>query len=141
MSIELDGFEELLTTLDSLGDIGKKITTSSVRRAMKPGLEIIRKEAPYDTENSRNALDIDKVKRYSSGSVWGGMGITSKNWEQTKALFFHQYGYHNKGLGNRYNGMFMDMHIGWFDKAYEKAKNPILNELESEIGKEIDKIL
>ena len=141
MSIELNGFDDVLNTLENLGEFGKKIEVNSLRKAMKAGLPYIQNVAPSDTGNSKSKLDVGKIKKYKSGSVWGNMGITSKNWEQTKGLYFQHYGYHNMGRGGRYHGKMVTKNKGWFDRAYDVATQPVLNSLEKEMTNELDKII
>ncbi|MGL5620779.1 hypothetical protein [Cetobacterium sp.] len=140
MGIEVKGLEDLLKTTEALGTFGKNIESSSLRRAMKPGLSTIKSYAPKDSSNSSNALKINKIKKYKSGSLWGSMGIDKSNWEVAKPIYFQHYGYHNWGQNGIWKGMYIDKHAGWFDRAIDSSESVILDSLEKEINSKLDKI-
>lgn len=139
--LTIDGLDECMELCESLGQVGTKIEKESLRSAMKPGLQILKDRAPKRSGTGANALRIDKIKKYKSGSLWGSMGIDSTNWEQTKSIYFQHYGYHNNGLKGRYHGMYIDKHAGWYDRAFKEMEGPILDKLEQEVTRKIDKIL
>ncbi len=139
--LTIDGLDECLELCESLGQVGTKMEKESLRSAMKPGLQILKYEAPRNSGRGAEALKINKIKKYKSGSLWGSMGIDSSNWEQTKSIYFQHYGYHNWGQNGRWKGMYIDKHAGWYDKALKKMEKPVLDTLELEITKRIDKIL
>ena len=139
MGIEMKGFDDIGSTLNSLGKVEDKITTTALRNSMKDGLEIIKGKAPKASKGSTNSaehLKVGKIKRYKSGSVWGGMGIDSSNWENTKGLYFQHWGYEHWKSGKR-----VQPHVGWFDEALLASEETILGSLEDKLLSEIDKIL
>lgn len=139
--INIEGFDELFKTIDELGDVGNRISTSSLKKAMKPGLDIIKNNAPKDTGGSAKALRIGTVKRYSNGGIQGKMGIDATNWNECKGLWFQHWGYENKGgRGGGYKGK-VTKNVGWFNEATDKASDTVLGSLEKEVGSALDKIL
>lgn len=140
-NLSIEGLDAILKTLDDLGKVGDKIGVDGVKKAMSPGLDIIKAKAPKDTEESRNHLKITKVKKYKSGGVWGGMGIDSSNWEECKPLWYQHWGYDNYGGNTRAYRGHVTTNQGWFDEATDSSKDTILSTLEKELTAEIDKIL
>ena len=43
MSLSVEGFDELFNTLDSLGNVGKKVGVKAVRGATKTALKILKR--------------------------------------------------------------------------------------------------
>ncbi|WP_342986174.1 HK97 gp10 family phage protein, partial [Clostridium saudiense] len=96
MSVELSGFDELISDLNNLGAIGNKIGRKAVEEGAKIVLEQQKKDAPRSDDNDHGAdkLDITEIKKYAkSGTVVGRVGISSDNWEFTKGLYFNHYGF------------------------------------------------
>ena len=92
MSVELSGFDELISDLNNLGAIGNKIGRKAVEEGAKIVLEQQKKDAPRSDDNDHGAdkLDITEIKKYAkSGTVVGRVGISSDNWEFTKGLYFN----------------------------------------------------
>lgn len=139
MSIEISGFDDILKTIDELGEVGNKVGKKGVKKALEIALPIIKAEAPRDEDSSSHGADslsIGSIKSYKSGSIWGGVGINSKNWDKTKHLYFHHYGYqHYK------NGKFVQPHKGWMDEAMDKSMQKALSVLEGTLNDEISRIL
>lgn len=139
MSLESDGWEDIQKTIDSLGDVGKKINTTAFKNSLKEGLKIVQDKAPKAKDGSTNGaekLRVGKIKRYKSGSIWGGVGIDKTNWEATKHLYFHHYGYEHYKSGKK-----VTPHTGWMDEATKASESVVLGSLEKNILAELDKIL
>lgn len=139
--LKIEGLEEIFDTVDSLGNVGKKISTSALKKAMKPGLEIIKSKAPKDTSQGSKKLRIGSVKQYKDGGLQGKMGIDEKNWEECKQLWFQHWGYSNNGWGGNLGGKKVTKHVGWFNEATDNAESTILDNLEKEINSALDKVL
>ena len=123
MSVELSGFDELISDLNNLGAIGNKIGRKAVEEGAKIVLEQQKKDAPRSDDNDHGAdkLDITEIKKYAkSGTVVGRVGISSDNWEFTKGLYFNHYGFeHYK------SGKMVDVHVGWMNDSFKKCKDKI----------------
>ena len=139
MSVELSGFDELISDLNNLGAIGNKIGRKAVEEGAKIVLEQQKKDAPRSDDNDHGAdkLDITEIKKYAkSGTVVGRVGISSDNWEFTKGLYFNHYGFeHYK------SGKMVDVHVGWMNDSFKKCKDKAAKIMIDIASKEIDKIL
>lgn len=139
MSLELSGFDELISDLNNLGAIGNKIGRKAVEEGAKIVLEQQKKDAPRSDDNDHGAdkLDITEIKKYAkSGTVVGRVGISSDNWEFTKGLYFNHYGFeHYK------SGKMVDVHVGWMNDSFKKCKDKAAKIMIDIASKEIDKIL
>ena len=139
MSVELSGFDELISDLNNLGAIGNEIGRKAVEEGAKIVLEQQKKDAPRSDDNDHGAdkLDITEIKKYAkSGTVVGRVGISSDNWEFTKGLYFNHYGFeHYK------SGKMVDVHVGWMNDSFKKCKDKAAKIMIDIASKEIDKIL
>lgn len=69
------------------------------------------------------------------------IGLSNKNssFDQYENLWFHEWGYQDKGLNFGNNGPYIDMHKQWFNKAAntlsKTEKKKIKAMLEAEIAK------
>lgn len=139
MAIEFDEFDDIIRTMEELGDIGTRVGKKGVKKALESALPTIQAEAPKDGESSDHGADslgVGTIKSYKSGSTWGGAGINSKNWDKTKQLYFQHYGYHYYK-----NGKLVQPHKGWMDKAIEKSAPKAMSVLEQALNEELNKIL
>lgn len=134
MSLSVEGFDELFNTLDSLGNVGKKVGVKAVRGATKTALKSLKRYAPKKSGKGGEALKVISVKSYKSGSVWGKAGIDKTNWEETKHLWFQNYGY-NVGKAH------VTKHVGWVERAFQECKKDAQKEMIDIISTEIDNSL
>lgn len=120
-------FNKLSQKIQDLGNVGKKIAKESLLDSAEIVLKQQKQDAPKAKSNSTkgySGLSIDKkIKTYKGGSSYVKIGITSENWETLKHLYFHHFGYENKGRGNRYKGMYISKHAGWMNKSFDKCKD------------------
>ncbi|MBD7914214.1 hypothetical protein H9660_03555 [Clostridium sp. Sa3CUN1] len=139
MSLEFNGFDELINDLNNLGNIGNKIGKKAVEEGAKIVLEAQKRDAPRsgDDDHGADKLDIAEIKKYAkSGTVVGRIGISKDNWEFTKGLYFNHYGFeHYK------SGEMVDVHIGWMNDSFKKCKEKASEKIIDIASKEIDKIL
>ena len=152
MASKITGFDDLENKLDSLGNVSRKIGMTAVRKGMRHALEQMKKDAPdnpsgvsslgikYDKRKGAKALKTTTSKYYpKTGSCVIRAGIDKKNWEDTKHLYFHHYGYENLGLGGKVKHTDYQKHIGWvtksFNKALPKAEEEVIKTVQSEISK------
>lgn len=148
MSMRVDGFDDLFATLSTLGNVGDKIGKKAIRAGLKPVVDQMKTDAPKGggslgiptkTSDGYKKLKVLDVKRFKTGTFIGYAGINAKNFEETKHLLFHHYGYGNKGLN--FSGQPINTHVGWMTKSYEKAKKDAQTELERVVIQELDDIL
>lgn len=134
MSLEVDGFDSIFNTLDSLGNVGTKIGKSVIKDGLEEVLIELKSEAPKDTGKSAESLQVQYVKNNRNGSAWGSCGIGSKNWEKTKGLWFQNFGYTNGKTTVTKN-------IGWMTRIFSKAKNRVYDNMLKKLSSEIDKAM
>ena len=112
MSLTLKGLEELLTEFDQLDKkVKNKIAKEAIEEASEVMLESIKQTAPKAEKNSTRSfshLKKDIIKK--GGTVKANMGINKDNWERTKGLYFHYFGFRSHPRDT------------WMDKGYDNAK-------------------
>lgn len=134
-----DGFAELYKTLDSLGEVAKNIGKKAVKAGLETAIPILQKEAPKNNESllhQAQFLDIESIKSYKSGNIWGHCGIHKGNWEKTKGLYFQNYGFIN-----HYNNTFVNKNIGWMQRAFEKCNGKSESEMLRVVAEEVNKLI
>lgn len=130
-NVSFDGFDELLSTLNSLGQVGNKINNKALKEGAKLVLAEQKRQAPKGENNSREKLTTGNIKKYKSGNAYLSVGITDKNWGECKGLWFQNFnGIHSSGK-----------HIGWVTKAYENVKSKATEAMMRVVSDEIDNIL
>ena len=145
MSMSVEGMDDLIRTMEDLGDVGKK----AGKKAIRSGAEVILKQAKKDAAKSHGQslapspskghaadhLDILYVKA-KGNDVYSATGIGSKN--DTKALYFQHYGYDDYGL-NFKGKPYITKNTGWItrtqEKVGDKAESKVIQALEQEINK------
>ena len=61
MAVNLSGFNDLLSDLDNLGDIGSKVGKKAVTEGAKMVLEQQKKDAPRDSGEGADNLKVTKI--------------------------------------------------------------------------------
>lgn len=154
MGLKTKGFDDLDKTLNALGSVGRKVGQKAVREGMKPILEQMKKDAPnnpkgisplgltYKKTKGAKALKVTKVKTYAkTGTTIIRAGIDKSNWDETKHLYFHHYGYENKGLKGRFEGVQVNTHVGWVTKSFNHKKEEGMKRMTEVVQSEINNII
>ncbi|MDU1566416.1 MAG: HK97 gp10 family phage protein [Clostridium sp.] len=138
MGISFDGFDDLLSDLDNLGDVGKKAGKKAIEEGSKVVLEQQKKDAPKDKDGEHGAdkLKVTNIKTYKSGTVVGKVGIDESNWDEVDHLYYQHYGYELWKNGER-----VEPHLGWMDDSFRKVKDKTSETMMEVVSSEIDKIL
>ena len=122
-TFEIKGLKELQTHLGN----ASQASFAKMNTACKKGADLVlqsqKAEAPKDTGEGANALSIVAC-RTGKGFCFYDVGINSTNWEQTKQLWFHNFGYYNHWTNTR-----ICIHVGWFQKALNQCKQQVQSEL------------
>ncbi|MGL5087440.1 MAG: HK97-gp10 family putative phage morphogenesis protein [Clostridium sp.] len=129
MSLDVDGFDDLFDTLNSLGQVGKKASKKAVKDGLSEILVDLKAGAPRDTGEGADALSLQYIKTNKNGAAWGASGIGKDNWEKTKGLWFQNYGYENM------------KNVGWITKIFQKSKSKAEKIMIKTLSDEIDKAL
>ena len=77
--IELEGMQELLNRLEEMGKEGKKIENAALKKAGEVLQEEIQKEAPTDSGNLKDNIEVGKIKKNKEGS-YVQVGTNDKSW-------------------------------------------------------------
>ena len=140
MAVKIDGLNDIFGVMDSLGDVGKKAGRKAIKNGLDVTLEQLKNDAPVDKYKSRNKLSIQHIRANKDGSAWGACGIGSKNWSDTKQLWFQNYGFENYGLN--FTGQHrIENNVGWIDKSFKKVQKKAENKMMNTLSSEIDKVL
>lgn len=137
--LEVDGFDDVFKSLDKLSEVPTKTTKSIISDGLEEVLIVLKNEAPKDSGESAKGLDVQYVKTNNNGSAWGSCGIGKDNWEKTKALWFQNYGYENRGLN--FKGEFITKNIGWMTRAFSKCKSKVYSNMLKKLSSEVDKAM
>ena len=135
MSLETKGFDELLNTLETLGNVGNKVGRNAVKAGAEAGLPYLKKYAPKDSGDGAKKLRITSTKKFKN-DWWSQMGIDSKNWEDCKGLWYQHWSYTHWKSGEK-----ISKHVGWMDKAYKKAEKTMGDTIIKTLEVELDKVL
>lgn len=138
MGISFSGFDDLISDLNNLGNVGKKVGRKAVEEGSKIVLDQQKKDAPKDKdcEHGADKLKITNIKTYKSGTVVGKVGIDSSNWDEVDHLYYQHYGFELWKNGER-----VEPHIGWMDDSFKKVEDKASNKIIEVISSELDKIL
>lgn len=136
MAVKVDGLNDIFGVIDNLGEVGKKAGKKAVKNGLDEVLVQLKKDAPTDTGDGARKLSTQYIRVNKNGSAWGACGIGSKNWEDTKHLYFQHYGYiHNK------SGKQVTAHVGWMDNSFKRVKKKAEDKMMNVLSSEIDKVL
>ena len=120
-----------------------ELTNLHIKEAIKSvedeAINQIREAASFAPKASQyiGKSDVREGKHY----YYVDIGLSNKNasFDQNKNLWFHEWGYQDKGLNFGNNGPYIDMHKQWFNKAAntlsKTEKKKIKAMLEAEIAK------
>ena len=139
MAISVKGFDDISSTMDQLGDVGKKVGRKAIKNGLEEVLDQLKKDAPEDKEGSKDKLSIQHIRMNKNGSVWGACGIGSNNFSSTKQLWYQNYGYENWGLN--FKGDRIENNVGWIDKSFKKVENKAEDIIVKVLSAELNKVL
>ena len=136
----MSGFDDIYSTVEQLGEVGKKASKNAVKKGLEFMLDELKSEAPKDSGDSRKHLSIQNIKSNNNGSAWGSCGIGSDNFDKTGSLWFQNYGYDNQGLN--FNGQIrIENNLGWMDKIFKANEDKAEEQMNKTLISEIDKVL
>lgn len=122
---EVKGIEELIKALNNLDkSVKNKISKNAVDEASEIMLDSLKATAPraeVDSKHSYAFLDKTVVKKGDGHQA--KMGINSTNWDLTRGLWFHYWGFRSHGR---------DL---WVDRAFDSS----IDEAKAAMSMEIEK--
>ena len=131
-SFRMEGFDDLVRKLDTMGQVGNKIGNNALKAASQVIVEQQKKDAPRDTGKGAESLKPGKIKTSAAKNKYIQVGIVSEsNWESVQGVYFQHYGYKNHRTGKYHAGSL------WMDHSFEKAKGVAAKLMLTIINKEL----
>ncbi|WP_338630325.1 hypothetical protein [Clostridium baratii] len=132
--IKIDGLDRLIKKLDKLSRIE---TEKAIEEAGKEVEESIRNEAKTFSDTSYLYISRSDIRKYRM-SCYIDIGLKNDDvpFDEWKGLWFHNWGYFNKGL--KFNGeMYINPHYLWFNESVKSIEKDVQKKLKEKIRKEI----
>jgi hypothetical protein len=135
MAIELTGADKLMAKLNKISRIESKKVLQEVAADVE---EAIKEKASSFSDKEAQYISQAEPRKYGM-SCYIDVGLKNENaeFDLWKGLYFHNYGYHNEGLGGIFHGRYMDMHQLWFTDAVNGIQEQALNKIKLKIKHEI----
>lgn len=132
MSIDIKGIDTLIKKLDKLSRIESK---KAVEEAAEIMLNSIKDGASFS--NAAKYAGKCDIRDYNS-SFFLDIGFKSDevDFEEWKELWFHNWGYFNKGW-NFTGQYYINMHQMWFNRAVQAAENEVERKIKARLKEEI----
>ena len=134
MSLKISGLDNILKKLDNLSDIKTEKIVKDTAELLEKGI----KENTTFSDEEKKYIGECEIRKYNQ-SVFIDVGLKNDNvpFELWKGLWFHNWGYWNKGLNFGESGPYINMHALWFEDAVNKVGKGVRSELKSKIKREI----
>ena len=138
MSIE--GIDELVSKLETLGLAGSKAANKSLKKAGKVIVDQQKQDGPRHSPGPANgksmhgadALKVGRIRTSKSKNKYVQIGITdSAVWDYAKGIYFQHHGFYNHLSGKFVAGS------QWMDKSFAKAKGTAAKVLIDALKKEV----
>ncbi|WP_462427195.1 hypothetical protein [Fusobacterium varium] len=134
MSVAIKGIDKLINKLNKISNIATKEIIEDIATDVEG---VIRNKAKTFADTSYMYISKCDTRVYGL-SCYVDVGLKNDNaeWDLWKGLWFHQWGYWNKGL-NFSGQYYISMHQLWFNDAVNSiegaAKKKIKDKVKSEI--------
>lgn len=130
MAVKLKGKDDVLIELDRINDpvLKKQIYSNAIQEAGDILLESLQKTVPRAEKNSKHSYKYLDNKNFintdgNSIRVNNVSGIHKGNWERTKGLWFHNFGFRSHKA----------------DDSFNRAYNKSIGEAEALVKSKIEK--
>lgn len=135
MSSEIKGLDRLIKKLDKLSRIESKQAVEEVGKLVE---KQIRASASSFSDTEYRHIAKCEARDYGS-SYFVDVGLKNDKvpFELWKGLWFHNWGYRNMGRGGIYNGMYINMHVMWFDSAVQQVGPTAKRQLKAKLQAEV----
>lgn len=136
----IEGFDNLVSKLETLGKAGNKVARTGLKEAAKVIVAQQKIDAPRHKGGPSNgkdkhgadALKAGKIVTAKSKNKYVQIGIVDSSvWEYAKGVYFQHHGFYNHRAKKYIAGS------QWMDKSFEKAKNRAKNVLINHLEKEL----
>lgn len=135
-NFNVKGMDKLLKDLENLSNKPDKIKKNLIKNAAEETLDIEKDEAPKDKPESYKHLSILE-NRDGEGYLFIDVGINKENWEETKGLYYQNYGFEWKVNGENSNVGRVDVNYMWMKKASKKAEKKVKEMIKDGLLKEL----
>lgn len=132
MSIDIKGIDTLIKKLDRLSRIESK---KAVEEAADIILNSIRDAASFSSVGEKAGRC--EAREYGT-SYFLDIGFSNEilEFDEWKHLWFHNWGYFNKGL-NFTGQYYINIHQMWFDRAVKAAQNEVEQKIKARLKEEV----
>ena len=115
-SFEVQGMEQLVKKLETMGSASNKISNSALQAGGKIIVNAQKSDAPKRTGTGADALKVGKIRTAKSKNKYVQIGIPDgETWMKAKGIYFQHYGFYNH-VAKRYIAGTL-----WMDKSMERV--------------------
>lgn len=138
MGIKIDGIDKLLNKLNKLSHIETEKAINEVAEELE---KKISSKAKSFSDTSYMYVGKGETRKYGL-SCYVDVGFSKDNapFDLWKSLWFHNWGYFDKGLNFR-GQIYINMHQFWFNEAVKDSKSDIQKRLKQKLKAEIGEAL
>ena len=139
MAFEVSGINRILKKLNNLQNIDIKDDVVKIANDMR---DSIRDKAAEFSKKGYKCIATCEPRCYRN-NCFVDIGLKNDNapWNEWKELYFHNFGYSNRGYGNKFKGMMITSHILWFDNAVNIAAKSSQENLKKKLKEKVNKAL
>lgn len=135
MAIQIQGMDKLIQKLNKISNLEAREIIEDVANDVQEA--IVNKAKEFSTDEYKHVGKAEIRDYGTSYFVDIGLSGNLSSFEQYKGLWFHQWGYHNWGRNGIYKGMYMSMHIMWFNQAVSSVEKQALEKIKRKVRAEI----
>lgn len=138
MALKISGMNNIINKLDNLSNIKAEEIVKEAAKALEDGI----KDRAKFSDDEKNYIGTFEARK-AGNSVYIDVGLKNDEvpFELWKGLWFHNWGYWNKGWNFGENGPYVHMHVLWFNDAINKVGKSVKSDLKSKIKREYSKAL
>lgn len=138
MAIQISGLDNIIKKLDNLSNIKTDALVEDAAKKIEKGI----KERASFSDEEKKYIGVFEARKVGK-SVFVDIGLKNDEvpFELWKGLWFHNWGYWNKGWNFGENGPYIDMHALWFNDAVNKVGKGVRSELKSKIKRVVSEAI
>lgn len=135
MALKITGLDNIMKELNELKN--PNIRHDAYRKAVSEAGDIVLKDLqsevkanPHNSKNAYKHLSVDLYEdnyHFSDVCFKAKVGISSDNWEKTRGVWFHQYGFRSHPAHD------------FFGRAYAKAEKEVISSIEDTLKRALGK--
>lgn len=138
MALKISGMNNIINKLDNLSNIKAEEIVKEAAKALEDEI----KDRAKFSDDEKNYIGTFEARK-AGNSVYIDVGLKNDEvpFELWKGLWFHNWGYWNKGWNFGENGPYVHTHVLWFNDAINKVGKSVKSDLKSKIKREYSKAL